>query len=61
MKPKKVSAKTKMAECLVFAIESFKNKPVANFDSGDRMEGWHQWFVRVLNEAGYDVKLRKEK
>ena len=43
-----------MATCMLFALRAFRNKPV--FDQATKnMEGWHQWFKRVLTEAGYKL------
>lgn len=47
----------KMAQCLVFAINSFKNSIVMSPDM--TMTNWHSWFEDALTEAGYKIKKEK--
>lgn len=49
-----------MAQCMVFAMQGFRNKPV--FDpKTNQMETWHGWFKRVLEGAGYTVAMEAPK
>jgi len=41
-----------LAECVLFAINNVKNKPVL---SGTKVEMMHAWFKRALTDAGYVV------
>lgn len=43
-----------MANCLIFALNAFRNRPVYD-PHKQTMEGWHTWFRRVLEEAGYKL------
>lgn len=43
-----------MANCMLFALQAWKNKPIYD-QSTKKMEGWHQWFKRTLQEAGFDI------
>ncbi len=45
---------TALANCVVFAINSFKDKPVMD-TATNQMGTWHTWFKRILTEAGYTV------
>ncbi len=41
-----------MLDCMLFALNSFKNKPV--FDQKTHtMTSWHGWFKEVITGAGY--------
>lgn len=50
-KPRR-SSKDDLANCVLFALSAFRNRPVFDPDA-KKMEGWHAWFRRALREAGY--------
>ncbi len=43
-----------LAECVIFAVNSFPNKAVYCHATG-KMESWHTWFKRAMTEAGYTL------
>jgi len=43
----------KMAKCLLFAVNNFRNGMVLNEDNSATT--WHKWFKEALTEAGYVV------
>jgi len=44
-----------LAECVLFAINNFKNKPIVDNDSL-KMTTWHTWFKESLEKAGFKLK-----
>ncbi len=43
-----------LAECVIFAVNNFPNKPVFCPGTG-KMESWHAWFKRTMTDAGYTL------
>lgn len=44
-----------LADCLMFAINSFPNKPV--FDPADNtIQTWHSWFTKAIEGSGFKLK-----